>query len=94
MLSNAYYILAKFRFDTAENEPAKNLQKFANFPDRANLKQRRTGGLGRRCEGAVHRRCPIMPVHSRVATGIEACFLFGCAAATRSSQTAVLPALS
>ena len=30
MLSNAY-LLGKFRFDTAENEPAKNLQKFANF---------------------------------------------------------------
>ena len=30
MLSNADF-LAKFRFDTAENEPAKNLQKFANF---------------------------------------------------------------
>ena len=31
MLSNAYF-LAKFRFDTAENEPAKNLQKqIANF---------------------------------------------------------------
>ena len=30
MLSNAYF-LAKFRFDTAENEPAKNLQKFAKF---------------------------------------------------------------
>ena len=35
MLSNAYF-LAKFRFDAAENEPAKNLQnlnfaKFANF---------------------------------------------------------------
>ena len=30
MLSNAYF-LAKFRFDTAENEPAKNLQNFANF---------------------------------------------------------------
>ena len=31
MLSNAY-LLAKFRFDTAENEPAKNLQNFAkNF---------------------------------------------------------------
>ena len=35
MLSNAYF-LAKFRFDTAENEPAKNLQnllilKFPNF---------------------------------------------------------------
>ena len=35
MLSNAYF-LAKFRFDTAENEPARNLQnfaKFANFAD-------------------------------------------------------------
>ena len=30
MLSNAYF-LAKFRFDTAENEPAKNLQNFPNF---------------------------------------------------------------
>ena len=32
MLSNAYF-LAKFRFDTAENEPAKNLQKFGDFPN-------------------------------------------------------------
>ena len=30
MLSNAYF-LVKFRFDTAENEPAKKLQNFANF---------------------------------------------------------------
>ena len=30
MLSNAYF-LAKFRFDTAENEPAKKLQNFAKF---------------------------------------------------------------
>ena len=30
MLSNAY-LLPKFRFDTAENEPAKNLQSFAKF---------------------------------------------------------------
>ena len=30
MLSNVYF-LAKFRFDTAENEPAKNLQNFAKF---------------------------------------------------------------
>ena len=32
MLSNAYF-LAKFRFDTAENEPAKNFQiwKFCQF---------------------------------------------------------------
>ena len=32
MLSNAYF-LAKFRFDTDENEPAKNLLNFANFPN-------------------------------------------------------------
>ena len=32
MLSNAYF-LAKFRFDTAENKPAKNLQNFADFPN-------------------------------------------------------------
>ena len=32
MLSNAYF-LAKFRFDTTENEPAKKLQNFANFAD-------------------------------------------------------------
>ena len=38
MLSNAYF-LAKIRFDTAENEPAKNLQNFANFPDFANFHQ-------------------------------------------------------
>ena len=30
MLSNAYF-LEKFRFDTAENEPAKNLQIFEKF---------------------------------------------------------------
>ena len=30
MLSNAHF-LAKFRFDTAENEPAKNLQKKCYF---------------------------------------------------------------
>ena len=35
MLSNAYF-LAKFRFDTAKNEPAKNLQNVANFPNFAN----------------------------------------------------------
>ena len=35
MLSNAYF-LAKFRFDTAENEPAKNLQNLANFSNFAN----------------------------------------------------------
>ena len=28
-----YYFLAKFRFDTAENEPVKNLQIYENFPE-------------------------------------------------------------
>ena len=36
MLSNAYF-LAIFGFDKAENEPAKILQIFANFPGFANL---------------------------------------------------------
>ena len=33
ILSNAYF-LAKFRFDTAENEPAKHLQKIAEIAKR------------------------------------------------------------
>ena len=37
MLSNAY-VLAKFRFDTAENELAKTLQKFATFANFASPK--------------------------------------------------------
>ena len=44
MLSNAYF-LAKFRFDTAENEPAKNLQKFVNFPNFPNFGSARRGHL-------------------------------------------------
>ena len=37
MLSNAYF-LAKIRFDTAENEPAKNVQHFEEKPAKiANL---------------------------------------------------------
>ena len=47
MLSNAYF-LTKFRFDTAENEPAKNLQNlsfanFANFADPNPLTPNRAG---------------------------------------------------
>ena len=45
MLSNAYF-LAKFRFDTAENEPAKNLQIFANFPNFASPRAEVVGGEG------------------------------------------------
>ena len=52
MLKNAYF-LAKFRFDTAENEPAKNLQNVANFPNLVTLTPRAgrrvaRGGLARR----------------------------------------------
>ena len=43
MLSNAYF-LAKFRFDTAENEPAKHLAKFANFANPSPLSTQRTSG--------------------------------------------------
>ena len=43
MLSNAYF-LAKFRFDTAENEPAKNLQNFQNYVN-ASIPKEKTGVL-------------------------------------------------
>ena len=58
MLSKAYF-LAKFRFDTAENEPAKNLQNIANF---ANLNPQPLSGprapraRGARARGASARR--------------------------------------
>ena len=61
MLSNAYF-LAKFRFDTAENEPDKNLQNFANFPNFANG----CGGRGRR-GGAV---AAVAASHRPVACGV------------------------
>ena len=49
MLSNTY-VLAKFRFDTAENEPAKNLQNFAKIL----AKVRPCGATRRRhCEGIL-----------------------------------------
>ena len=41
MLSNAYF-LAKFRFGTAENEPAKNLQNFFEIANFAKAALRRT----------------------------------------------------
>ena len=44
MLSNAYFH-AKFRFDTAENEPSKNLQNFAIFPNFANPHGYRSAGV-------------------------------------------------
>ena len=52
MLSNAYF-LAKFRFDTAENEPANFFAKFANF---ANPDPRLLDGEGRRVRDTVGSR--------------------------------------
>ena len=62
MLSNAYF-LAKFRFDAAENEPAKNLQDFVKFANFASpkahepLPRDRPGRRGRRerARGPRHR---------------------------------------
>ena len=57
MLSNAYFLAkfsfsaldfrTKFCFDTAETEPAKNLQNFANFPNFANPDPWRNGKIKR-----------------------------------------------
>ena len=57
MLSNAYF-LAKIRFDTAENEPAKKFQNFANFPPTAPQGGAAVGGSRRRaprCGGHAER---------------------------------------
>ena len=58
MLSNAYF-LAKFRFDTAENEPAKNLQNFRkmHFSKMHFSKKKVAGALSSgacRAAGGVH----------------------------------------
>ena len=59
MLSNAYF-LAKFRFGTAKNEPAKNLQNFANFPNLANPGLVVAGDApGEGCHGAEPRRAVV-----------------------------------
>ena len=62
MLPNAYF-LAKFRFDTAENEPAKNLQNFEKcifekciFEKCIFRKFKRRHAGGRAARG--HRACP------------------------------------
>ena len=67
MLSNPYF-LAKFRFDTAENEPAKNLQKFAWDWDCckgiAHLEEREAGAVrprrARRLAGLAGQRAEVL----------------------------------
>ena len=58
MLSNAYF-LAKFRFDTAENEPAKNLQKFAKFANFANIGAALRGPEARDADGGGAGQVPL-----------------------------------
>ena len=59
MLSNAYFI-AKFSFDTAENEPAKNSQRFGSLRIQVAGGRRLDpaagrGDLPRRAQGQAHR---------------------------------------
>ena len=81
MLSNAYF-LAKFRFDTAENEPAKNLPNFAKFANFANPNPRssaaarpeprsrgKDANLGVRPEGGRRRRAALADGRAGEAAG-------------------------
>ena len=77
MLSNAYF-LAKFRFDTAENEPAKNLQNFRKMHFR---KMRAHVG-----HGVGKRRIVGRPVgSSRTVEAVTAASAFRCPSAAASA---------
>ena len=62
MLSNAYF-LAKFRFDTAENEPAKNLQNLPILLILLTLTTVKRPGPGPR---RPHRLLPLLPGRAAV----------------------------
>ena len=84
MLSNAYF-LAKFRFDTGENEPAKNLQNFANLRPRGAARQ---GGAYPRLERPGGDRRPA-PGRRRARGGLgEASLAFR---SRRKARTYVCP---
>ena len=67
MLSNAYF-LAKFRFDTAENEPAKKLQNFANFATLVDLQAQATGA---KAAGRARGGHEVRERERRVRVGVE-----------------------
>ena len=77
MLSNAYF-LAKFRFDTAENEPAKNLQNFAKFANFADPNPRRAHFA--RFSDALG----LLPAEAKAE--LKAAFRRACPAATMSTR--------
>ena len=52
-MPNAYF-LAKFRFDTAENEPAKNLRRNAKFANFANAQAPRPAPLQQSKSASLH----------------------------------------
>ena len=73
MLSNAYF-LAKFRFDTAENEPANKLQKiainhqtanFANFPNCRRRYDLRGAGVPAPRDGELQQSHTARPLRMR-----------------------------
>ena len=69
MLSNAYF-LAKIRFDTAENEPAKNLQKISKiwFREPARSGQLTCFPLSETCDA----RSALSGLNMRNPDGVEA----------------------
>ena len=77
MLSNAY-VLAKFRFDTAENEPAKNVQNFVNFPNSLRAVVERRGAMA----------VGLSRTHDRVRAA-QAAAAAAAAAAARAAQAEV-----
>ena len=80
MLSNAYFV-AKFRFDTAENEPAKNLQNFRkNLMHFSKMHFRKMQGVAakrhRQCEAEVDRERPRLRARTGAAASARFDFLF------------------
>ena len=78
MLSNAYFV-AKFRFDTAENEPAKNLQNFRkmHFPDHPPAQDGRLGAsaaMATREQIALNRELTQLPPRAAPAAILRARF--------------------
>ena len=68
MLPNAYFV-AKFRFDTAENEPAKNLQNFRKMHFRPRPAAP-AAGRGRRAARRSAATRPGAPVRTRAVRGV------------------------
>ena len=81
MMSNEYF-LAKFRFDTAENEPAKNVQNFRKMHFRKNAFFENAGVLeGVREADAQQAVGPAVDLkrHEILSSSRKLLLVFGCA---------------